>query len=466
MFTGSLIPVKEGEALLALPDEPTAYTAGVNIPTSAYGLPDENEHNVKLKSPRLRFDMFAIMERTSPSIEVAVSHNRGIVASVKLDVTDGQHADELREAIGLVDGRRGLPTQPVGEVIAEMSRALMDGLYVGAPIWEQSDEGMYYPDRVDIRGNRTLETAVHDETGRLIGFNQAVAGSMSAYRTFIPISHVVYATDRSGVGPFGQGAKRVMYGDYLSIVECDRQIRGGVRKGTFRTPLLTFDKDAVPRRAAGGSTDKGFQSPLASPEAFKASAGEQGAIAAGIVSNVRAWAAFGPGWSVEPYGDPFNPDAPLAVKRAAHRAILEVVHAGHMNTGAEGTGGTYNASSELQRVSEVITAMGVNRLIQAYNRGVVDPWYHYRYPDLPIRERAYLTYSGLDRAHLATLVDAIDRIGDRLHLDADDVDGIRAQFGMAPSKAPMRTAIEARALAGAATRRTAGELASLRRTNS
>lgn len=450
MHVGQVLSDSDGEAYSRLPDEPPEAPLGVAHYDPVYGISSIDEHNAVLQAPVERFDMWRKMERTCSAVSEACEHMRGVVGSVSLSVTDGQYADELRRSIGIVDNSaRGLPSHGARETLSDMAAALTDGIYLGAPAWERSDDGLHYPDRVEFRDPRTLEGAVYNESGRLIGFIQSVQSGRASKRAHLPISQVVYCTDRNGTGPFGEGAKRVMYGDFVDLSELQRQIRGGVRKGTFRTVQVKFDDSGLSPRVQSVLA-KMFNSVGADKGAFERQASEVLATVSRVVSHVRSTFLLPAGWHAEPFGDEFNPAGPLSIERSRHRRILEVVHAGHMNTGAEGTGGTYNAAREMQRVSEVIKRTGVSRLIAAYNRGVVDQWYQFNFPDVPIEERAYVTFSGLDWAQLSAMVEVVEKLGDRLGLDEDDVNIIRQRSGFGPLSDGMRRVVGRNSLASAA----------------
>ena len=467
MHAGQVIADDAVGPFTDVPTEPPDSPPGSPYFNPVFGIDEVHEHNTTLQSPQERFDKFAIMERTCSAVASACDHQRGIVGSVKLAVTEGAYADELRRSIGVVDDSvRGLPSEGAAESLGDMASALLDGIYVGAPAWERAPDGLYYPDRIERRDSRTIESAIYSEGGRLVGFIQAVRAGKDARRATLPLGQVVYCTDRSGAGPFGMGLKRVMWGDYSDIVQIQRQIRGGVRKGAFGAIQIVYDDSDL--------------SPAAQKELAKnhklASSGESGAwerviasvrgIMSRVVSHVRGVFSLPPGFKAIPFGERFEPAGLLAIERSRHRRILEVVHAGHMNNGAEGTGGTYNATSEQQRVSEVIARTGVMRLIAAYNRGVVDPWYQYNFPNVPIDERAYLTFSGLDWSQLAAMVEVVEKIGDRLALGVDDTNLIRTRVGFGPMDDGLRGAVGASAQASAAlsglARTSASQLATLR----
>ena len=452
MHVGQVISDSDSEAYSRLPDEPPEAPLGVAHYDPVYGISEIDEHNVKLRAPVDRFDMWRKMERTCAAVHEACEHMRGVVGSVTLSVTDGQHADELRRSIGIVDdSARGLPSHGARETLADMASALTDGIYLGAPAWELSDDGLYYPDRVEFRDPRTLESAVYDESGRLLGFIQSVrnARASRSVRAHLPLSQVIYCTGRNGTGPFGEGKKRVMYGDFVDLSELQRQVRGGVRKGVFRTVQVKFDDSGLTSRMQS-TLAKLFNSQGADKGAFDRQSSAVQGIMSRVVSHVRGVFTLPPGWHAEQFGDIFDPSGPLAIERSRHRRILEVVHAGHMNTGAEGTGGTYNAAREMQRVSEVIKRTGVSRLIGAYNRGVVDQWYRFNYADVPVEERAYVTFSGLDWAQLSAMVEVVEKLGDRLGLDEDDINIIRQRSGFGPLSDGMRRVVGRNSLASAA----------------
>ena len=464
MHAGHVIAEGDAEAYTSLPESPPESPLGVAHFEPVFGISEVHEHNTTLQAPADRFDKFRTMERTCAAVSEACAHERGIVGSVTLGVTDGAHADELRRSIGIVDDSvRGLPSQGAHETLSDMSCALTDGMYLGAPAWEQSADGLYYPDRVEWRDPRTLESAFYSESGRLLGFIQAVQHGRVAKQAILPIAHVVYATDRNGTGPFGEGKKRVMWPDYTDIVEAQRQMRGGVRKGTFRTVKVSYDDSGLSPRVQAALA-KVFGSAASDKGAFDRQANKVLGIMSRVVSHVRGTFWLPAGWQAEPFGDKFDPSGLLAIERSRHRRILEVVHAGHMNTGSEGSSGSYSAARVMQGVSEVIKRTGVKRLIAAYNRGVVDQWYQFNYPEVPIEERAYLTFTGLDWSQLEAMVSVVDVLGDRLGLDEDDVNIIRERAGFGPMSAAMRRIVgrhsQAAAALGGRTRPRASELTS------
>ena len=85
---------------------------------------------------------------------------------------------------------------------------------------------------------------------------------------------------------------------------------------------------------------------------------------------------------------------------------------------------------------------------------------------MPIDERAYLTFSGLDWSQLAAMVEVVEKIGDRLALGVDDTNLIRTRVGFGPMDDGLRGAVGASAQASAAlsglARPSASQLATLR----
>lgn len=468
---GQLATEDDTKAALELPDAPPESPAGLPSIYAGSGLSPHHEHNQALTAPADRFDMFETMERTCSAVEQACEHQRGITASVTLELTEGEHADDVRKLIGLVGrGEHSYPSQGVHDVLIEMSSALTDGLFVGADVWLQLPDGRYYPDCIEERDRRTLESASFSRHGQHIGFMQAVEGvAADATRAFLPLNQILYVTDRQNTGPFGRGSKRTMYADYVDLCEAQRQMRGGMRKGTFKTVQVYYD-DSELSQGARQAFAKAFKAAGADASAWDKMAGKVRGIMSRVVSHVNGVFALPPGWHAKPYGEVFDPTGLLAIERSRKRRILEVVHAGHMNTGAEGTGGTYNAATELQRVAEVIAATGVWRLLRAYNNQIMPRLYAYNWPDVPRDQQCRVTFSGLNWAALQAMASVIDQVGEHLHLGPEDANRIRPRIGLPKideSSARFRAA-GVRAAATAATgrpRTSAADLANLQRGN-
>lgn len=458
-----VVDEQAAEPLTLAPAEPPEMPLGVPMtPAPGFDL-SRYEHNTRLTIPTDRAVYFSKMERVNPSIAMLVGGIRTQIASATVELTEGEHAEELAMVLGLSsEGGRGLPSMTAAETVVEMHRAITDGCYIGDPVWERdAPSGLWYPDRVEFRDLRTIVGALYSaESGKLVGFVQRVQHGMTFDFRVLPIFHVVYCVDRPDAGPMGEGLKRACVRPHEELVLIGQRLKSLTYKAGVRACQIVYAD--VPDWAAQQVRNL-HASIHQQKDGWATKMTADAKKAAALNGSGRSVFAPTAGTKLEPIGDMYDPSGLLLARQSCHTEILQRGGVGYLNLGARGTGGTYNLG-EVQAEHAESAARGYMKTIcRAYNRSIIARAYDYNWPDVPESKRAQLTFKGLDSARMLRQLEMQRRAYEMLALPGltpDDITQIRETAGLPPmDEASMRLA-STRAQVSAAT---GGQLASAAR---
>lgn len=398
--------------------------------TPHYGsIPIHWESKASLRSFETRWRAFRQMQRTSMPVTLGILSKEALLkqAAAVIRGENEQARALLAEQWGLEEFEgTGRCEQSYPEVLRLQSAAIDDGCSFLAPEWVEED-GRFWIKRFHVRHLDTLRNIYEDATGRLVGISQAVytGYGRAADSAVVPLNQLLYTVYRPDKGGhLGLGILRTAHPYWV-----DEQVGFGLQKMGKRryavpTPVArdTLDPDSeVGRRIL--EDDPGRTTANASMDS----------MLRGIISDVNGFMRPAYGFEVDTLKSGFDPEKMDRSNAALSRIIADCWGAGFLLQGQSDTG-SFSMVKVFESFQQKMGASWAEVCFDAMNAQITRQLFEFNLPQLGLRDRASMWFTGLPKSSLTPEQQVAAKEGGLIIWDPkSDQEDFRAEHNMGPA---------------------------------